>query len=371
LNKPDSNAQPAEPKKERPRVAFGVERLALIPFKAPTVTVLVAIMLAAMAVVGIQRIRVDDSLSQLFRSDDPAFERFEQVSRDFPSSEYDILIVVSGDSLLARESVGKLRNFVTDVQLVDGTRGALSMFSARLPAPHGGAPAPLFSEPLPQGDAYHQLMDQVKANETIRGKLLSEDGKLAVIILSLEPSVVDGGKLDTVVQDVRRTANEDLGGAGLTVELTGVPVMQLEIRNALKRDRILYNSVGFALGCAIAGLFFRRLSLMIVAAAPPLIAIVLALGVLGWQRRPCSSLRSSTMRAPASSGASASRIASRASRYAAKDEAEFLRRRTRWNLPLDQNSSKRPNVSKRLGEAQPVIDRRVNVSRGHGVANAE
>ncbi len=58
--------------------------------------------------------------------------------------------------------------------------------------------------------------------------------------------------------------------------------MQLEIRHALKRDRILYNAIGFALGCMIAGLFFRRLSLMIVAAAPPLIAIVFALGALGW-----------------------------------------------------------------------------------------
>ena len=143
-------------------------------------------------------------------------------------------------------------------------------------------PAPLFPDPLPQGVDYHQLINRVKANEIIRGKLLSEDGALAVIILSLDPSVVDGGKLDGVVKDVRQTADENLQGTGLVAELTGVPVMQLEIRHALKRDRILYNAIGFALGCMIAGLFFRRLSLMIVAAAPPLIAIVFALGALGW-----------------------------------------------------------------------------------------
>ena len=39
--------------------------------------------------------------------------------------------------------------------------------------------------------------------------------------------------------------DEDLQGSGLTAELTGVPVMQLEIRHALERDRILYNAVGF------------------------------------------------------------------------------------------------------------------------------
>src|SRR3984885_9658504 len=259
-----SSAPPAEPQGGRLSVALGLERLALIPFKAPMVTVLAALVIAALAIVGIQRIRVDDSLSQMFRSNDVAFKQYEEVSRDYPSSEYDVLIVVSGDSLLARESVDKLRDFVTDAQLIDGTRGALSMFSARLPAPQGGMPEPLFPDSLPQGAGYHELIARVKANDIIRGKLLSEDGRLAVVVLSLEPPVVNGDKLDAVMKDIRRTADEDLRGSDLVAELTGVPVMQLEIRHALEHDRILYNAIGFALGCAIAGFFFRRLSLMIV-----------------------------------------------------------------------------------------------------------
>ncbi len=61
-----------------------------------------------------------------------------------------------------------------------------------------------------------------------------------------------------------------------------MPVMQLEIRNAVERDRIVYNALGFLGGCLIAILFFRRISFMIIAAAPPLLAILLALGMLGW-----------------------------------------------------------------------------------------
>jgi predicted RND superfamily exporter protein len=259
-----------------------LERFALIPFGSPKATILVALAIAVFAILGIQRIKTDDSLSQLFRSQDPAFKQFEQVSREFPSSEYDVLIVVTGQSLLARESVEKLRSLVTDVQLIEGTRGVLSMFSARQPVPEGGLPEPLLPNPLPEGSAYDALVERVKGNEIIRGKLLSDDGRLAVAILSLESSAVDGGKLESMVNDIRRTAEEDLQGTGLAAELTGVPVMQLEIRHALERDRVLYNAVGFALGCAIAGLFFRRLSLMLVAAGPPLLAIVFALGALGW-----------------------------------------------------------------------------------------
>jgi uncharacterized protein len=272
----------AEPKAARRRIALGLERLAFIPFRTPSATIVAALAIAVLAVLGIQRIKTDDSLSQLFRSEDPAFKQFEEISREFPSSEYDVLVVVSGQSLLTRESVEKLRAVATDVQLIDGTRGVLSMFSAREPAPEGGLPSPLFPDPLPEGGAYDALIKRVMANEIIRGKLLSDNGQLAVAILSLETSAVESNKLDAVLSDIRRTAEQDLQDTGLTVELTGVPVMQAEIRHALERDRILYNAVGFALGCGVAGLFFRRMSLMLVAAAAPLLAIVFALGALGW-----------------------------------------------------------------------------------------
>ena len=75
---------------------------------------------------------------------------------------------------------------------------------------------------------------------------------------------------------------DDLAGSDLKAELSGVPVMQLEIRTAVERDRLVYNATGFIAGCLIAILFFRRISFMIVAAGPPLIAILFALGALGW-----------------------------------------------------------------------------------------
>src|SRR5690348_17756749 len=75
---------------------------------------------------------------------------------------------------------------------------------------------------------------------------------------------------------------EDLAGSGLNAQLSGVPVMQLEIRNAVERDGLTYNILGILAGCVIAIIFFRKISFMIAAAFPPMIAILLALGALGW-----------------------------------------------------------------------------------------
>jgi hypothetical protein len=105
---------------------------------------------------------------------------------------------------------------------------------------------------LPQRSDYHQLVERALTNDIIHGGLLSTDGRLALMVLSLEPSPIDGCGLEKIVSDARQTIAEDRQGTGLTPQLTGVPVMQLEIRQAVDLDRILYNAVGFALGCVIA-----------------------------------------------------------------------------------------------------------------------
>lgn len=101
-------------------------------------------------------------------------------------------------------------------------------------------------------------------------------------MLSLDPEVVASSKLTKTVGDIRALMKEDLGDTGLNVQLSGVPVMQLEIRNAVERDGLTYNILGILAGCVIAIIFFRKISFMIAAAFPPMIAILLALGALGW-----------------------------------------------------------------------------------------
>jgi predicted RND superfamily exporter protein len=267
----------------KPRnLALGIERIGFFSLTHRTLCALAFIVLSVVAAVGFARVKVDDSLSQLFRSDTDEFRTYEEVTRRFPSNEFDVLIVIEGERLLERESLQKLRDLAIGVQLIDGTRGLISIFSAREPPDNGQIPPPLFPDPLPQGADYQTLVQRVMANEIIRDKMLSPDGKLTLMVLALEPDATGPGRLAPIIADVRSELKEHLAGTGLRADLSGVPVMQLEIRNAIERDRLIYNALGFAVGCLIAILFFRRISFMIIAAGPPLMAILLALGALGW-----------------------------------------------------------------------------------------
>src|SRR3978361_2074110 len=237
------HVEKAEKIERRPTdsIAFGLERMGLIAVRAPIISCIILAALFVAAIFGIERIKIDDSLSQLFRSDSKEYRQYEAVTKRFPATEFDVLVVVEGKSLLERANLEKIRDMVTDLQLVEGTRGLISLFSARqAPAP-GKLPAALFPAELPQGADYDKFIETVKSNEIIRGKLLSEDGTLALIVLSLEPSIVGNSGLSKTIGDIRKIMADDLTDTGLSKQLSGVPVMQLEIRNAVKRDGLTYN----------------------------------------------------------------------------------------------------------------------------------
>jgi hypothetical protein len=279
-----SDRVPAEPPRTiKPRnLALGIERIGFFSLTHRTLCALAFIILSIIATVGFVRVKVDDSLSQLFRSETDEFRTYEEVTRRFPSNEFDVLIVIEGDQLLARPSLEKLRELAINLQLIDGTRGLISIFSAREPPNNGQIPPPLFPNPLPHGAEYQALIERVMANEIIRDKMLSPDGKLTLMVLALEPDATGPDRLNKIVGEIRDEVRTQLAGTGLRGELSGVPVMQHEIRNAIQSDRLVYNSLGFVVGCLIAIMFFRRFSFMVIAAGPPLVAILLALGALGW-----------------------------------------------------------------------------------------
>jgi uncharacterized protein len=272
----------AEP--QRPSlISLGLNKIGLLGIRAPILSALIVLLVTALAAAGISRLKVDDSLSELFRTNTPEFKTYEEIDKRFPSSEYDVLVVVEGKNLLTREGLTAFAGAAADLQLVDGVTGIVSMLSARGKPDATGYAPPIVPDELPADAAeFDKILAALKSNDIVKGKFLSEDGQLAMMVLALDRTVVAEKSAKVVIGEIEQTARQDLAPAGLSAKLAGAPVMQLEIRNAVERDQIVYNGMGLLFGAAIAALFFRRISLMLVAALPPVIAVAWSLGLLGW-----------------------------------------------------------------------------------------
>jgi predicted RND superfamily exporter protein len=262
--------------------SFGIDKLGLVALKAPRFSAFLILLLTGLAIYGVSLLRVDDSLAELFRTDTAEFRQYEEIDRRFPSSEYDVLIAVDGEALLTRPGLVALQNTVVELQLTDGVGGLVSMLSARAKPDDTGYAAPVVPDELPEDEtAFAAMLDALKSNDIVKGKFLSEDGQLALIVIALDRKVVEEQTARTVIGGIQSVVDKELEGSGLSAKLTGAPVMQLEIRNAVERDRLVYNGLGFLAGLTVAFLFFRRFSLTMIAVLGPTIAILWTLGVLG------------------------------------------------------------------------------------------
>src|SRR5476649_1011077 len=94
----DSEVHVEKTEQARPAVsiAFGLERIGLIAVRAPILSCIVLVGLIIAALFGIDRIKIDDSLSQLFRSNSTEYRQYEAEIKRFPAVEYDVLVVVEG-----------------------------------------------------------------------------------------------------------------------------------------------------------------------------------------------------------------------------------------------------------------------------------
>src|SRR5262245_25399795 len=174
----DAKSGPNEPHRSF-ALGLGLQRAGLFALKVPRLTAALIVMLSMVAAVGVAQLKVDDSLSELFRTDTEEFRRYEEIDRRFPSSEYDVLVVVEGKDLLKRPQIEALRRAIVDLQLADGVEGLVSMLSARGKPDASGYAAPIVPDELPDGPAYDDMIKALRANEIVSGKFLSPDGELA------------------------------------------------------------------------------------------------------------------------------------------------------------------------------------------------
>ena len=137
--------------RDGPSRSAGLERAGLLGLKAPRLTVVLILVLSALAAWGVTRLKVDNSLSELFRTDTEEFRRYEEIDRRFPSSEYDVLVVVEGKDLLKKPQIEAFRRAIVDLQLADGVDGLVSMLSARGKPDASGYAPPIVPDDLPDG----------------------------------------------------------------------------------------------------------------------------------------------------------------------------------------------------------------------------
>ncbi|RME94593.1 MAG: RND transporter, partial [Alphaproteobacteria bacterium] len=266
-------------------LGFGLERIGLPAIVNPRLALALIILFSIFCALGTPRLQTVNTLSELFESDTVEFKNYEKLRSRFPTSEFDVLVVVEGDNLLTPEHLEQVRDLHLELQFAEAVDGILSIFSMREASFEKGVPRPVIPAELPRGDAFDALAEKILKHPLIGGKLLSgndADGQITLLVISLKHEVIKRKGLTATIGEIEKIAHDFIAPTGMKVQLAGAPVMQLEIRDAIKRDRLIYNTTGFFIGFLICLAFFRRIKLVAITSVCSAVSVLWAMGLLGW-----------------------------------------------------------------------------------------
>jgi uncharacterized protein len=256
----------------------------------------VALALTGLAILGISRLRVDDDLRSLVRDSSGDFQLVDEVAAVFGPPDRDCIVRASARSgeIFAAEPLAALDALVQRLRQIDGVDEVRSIFDVRR---QGAAGAILPVIPRRDGPLDDETRAEAKrraaAHPLVAGHLLSADAASSLVLVKLAAEADRPPRSTAVVARIEEALAEHAGpDAPLALELTGLPALREQATRALRRDMLMFNSVGLSLAVILSAAVARSLRSTVVACVPPFVGAVWALGFLGLVGAPVNILTS-------------------------------------------------------------------------------
>jgi hypothetical protein len=259
-------------------IGFGLERLGLLAIRWPRAAALVVVAITLSALYGCLHLQFEEDLRNIFRSESPAWTRYQDFGRNYNDGQGDVLMVAEADTFADPLKLEALRNLHLELQLVEGVGQVFSVLSLRAQGASSGRP-PLIGSALDRAglEAVFALAD---SHPLARPAMLSADRKLALILASPDKAHESGDAQDRFIVELRQTV-ASLGQQPIKVAETGAAVMRYEIVRLLFRDQLVFNIAGAALGLVLSFIIFRSFAAALIVVLPGLLAAIMVLGAMG------------------------------------------------------------------------------------------
>ncbi|OAN80814.1 hypothetical protein A8B78_10590 [Jannaschia sp. EhC01] len=205
-----------------------------------------------------------DDLESRFRGDFPAYMRYEALLEEYGRFDTDIIALFEADSFADGESHVVMEDFLLDVQFLPHVEAVLSPFSFTA-AGVDGSPQQLFAPDLSPEDLADRL-HAARAAQSGLSRVLSEDLGAAQVLVVIPDMPIDTDARADLLAQMGALAAEVSDGTGVTVTLTGYPVIRASVTQRLDADTALLNSLGVVAGLAVALIALRSVALALVIA---------------------------------------------------------------------------------------------------------
>ncbi len=259
-------------------VGFGLERLGLLALRFTRLSLTFVAILTIILFAASTFIEFRSDLREVFKTRTPDFQTFQEMTRQYPGSELDVMILAEASDLITPQRLEKLRDLHIELRFLEEVQSVTSLFSARQRPDSEGNANPLLPDDLSEVANWAELKQELFAHPIIKNRLISADGRMALLVIGLRKIPGEVAELGETLNRMRTIASGLLRDSEIKVSFSGIPAMRVTIVETLIRDQKIFQVTGVVLGFLIAWLVFRRWDHILLIVMPVLIAVTWLIG---------------------------------------------------------------------------------------------
>ncbi len=227
------------------------------------------------------QIDFEDGTREIFASSHPHYAAYQEHVRRYPQSDTDIFVIASSKEAFDRRQLESLRDYVLDLQLLEGVEFAASVFSQQERNGETGEWQTLIADDLGSYDDISAPLRMARDSEWAPTPLINKELNQTIVIFSVDDGFTDVARFDGFVGKIEALNRELEISGDMQLSMTGMLPIRHHIVNRLRSEQLYLNIVGAILGALVAFFLFRSVTLGFMNGIAPANALFLTFGAFG------------------------------------------------------------------------------------------
>jgi predicted RND superfamily exporter protein len=262
-----------------------LEKLAKLVFKFPKTTIIIIVLLTVFFYYGLTKITVNTDDKDILPQDDPKVIAFYEADSTFGGAEF-VLVILDMDEVFTTKALQEIDDLTLCLEKLKGVNSVMSITNIEeIKGIKDGIEVVELIEDIPYKKAeLLKLKKRVLSDDNYAGRIVSENGKIALVMVQLLPN----SDTERIVDDVREVIHKH--GIEDKVHLSGEPMFDYEMDKILVEDMSKLIPIAMLVMIFILYFSFRSVRGVVLPILIVIITVIWTSGLMGHIGVPISAI---------------------------------------------------------------------------------
>ena len=253
------------------------EKLTNLAGNYPKIVITFTILVTVFFYFGLSKLDMVGDMEEVLPDDLPAKIIFDEVDATFGGAKYAMIVMDMGN-VFTSASLHKIERLTLDLEKIKGVNSVISITNVEeIRGIEDGIEVVELIEEIPDSEsALLELKNRVLSDDDYAGQIVSENGKIALIMVQLLPNQDD----DTIIGDIKDIVHKL--GLDNNTHLTGEPIMDKEVDNLIAGDMAKLLPIVILVMIAILYLSFRSIRGVVLPLSIVIVTVIWTMGLMGY-----------------------------------------------------------------------------------------